>query len=46
MLASVVPNNQRLQTYIEINDPNQYPGNGLPIWHGLPDIKPIEVNNG
>ena len=28
------------------NDPNQYPSNGLPIWHGLPDIRPIEVNNG
>ena len=26
--------------------PNQYPSNGLPIWHGLPDIRPIEVNNG
>ena len=36
---------QRLQTSIEINDPNQYPSNGLPIWHGLPDIRPIEVTN-
>ena len=23
----------------------QYPSNGLPIWHGLPDIRPIEVTN-
>ena len=37
---------QRLQTSIEINDPNQYPSNGLSIWHGSPDIRPIEVNNG
>ena len=39
---------QRLQTSIEINDTNQYTGtsNGQPIWHGLPDIRPIEVNNG
>ena len=35
-----------MQTSIEINDPTQYPSNGLPIWHGLPDISPIEVNNG
>ena len=34
---------ERLQTSIEINDPNQYPSNGPPIWHGLPDIRPIEV---
>ena len=32
-----------MQTSIEINDPYQYPSNGLPIWHGLPDIRPIEV---
>ena len=30
----------------EINVPNQYPSNGLPIWHGFPDIRPIKVNNG
>ena len=24
---------------------NQYPSKGLPIWHGLPDIRPIEVTN-
>ena len=24
---------------MEINDPNQYPSNGLPIWHGLPDLR-------
>ena len=23
----------------------QYPSNGLPIWHGLPDIRPIELTN-
>ena len=34
-----------LQTSIKIIDPNQYPSIGPPIWHRLPDIRPIEVNN-